>query len=151
VNGKIKTVFFDQINLCINYNNMMTFRDIVQIIENITYKRGWSILVNVDGLEKRPYLQVEFNAEDAETGNVEKQRCRKWMLSYHMTTTEIVYTALKAIQAAEDHETREFFRYKNVRIVNPHFSVDDIVKMVNQKKLNEESRILIPSCGTDKN
>lgn len=129
----------------------MTFRDIVEIVENITYKKGWTILVNADGLEKRPYLQVEFDGEDAETGNVEKQRCRKWMLSYHMTTTEIVYTALKAIQAAEDHETREFFKYKTVRVANPHFSVEDIVEMVNQKKLNEESRLLLPSWETGRN
>lgn len=124
---------------------MKTFRDILETVENITYKKGWVISVNVDGLEKRPYLQVEFDGEDVETGKIEKQKCRKWMLSYHMTTTEIVYTALKAIQAAEDHETREFFKYKNVRIANPHFSVDDIVEMVNQKKLNEESRLLLPS------
>ncbi len=119
---------------------MMTFRNIVEIVENITYKKGWTISVNVDGLEKRPYMQIEFDGEDVETGNVEKQKCRKWMLSYHMTTTEIVYTALKAIQAAEDHETREFFKYKNIRVANPHFSVEDIVNMVNAKQLGEDSR-----------
>ena len=65
--------------------------------------------------DEKVYLQVQFMGEDVETGKVELQKCRKWVLSYHMTETEIVNTAFKAIQAAEDHEIREFFRYKGIR------------------------------------
>lgn len=112
--------------------------EIKQILENITYKRGWKIAFHTS--EAKPFIQVEFMGEDESTGMLDLQKGRKWYLSLHMTTTEIVYTALKAIQAAEDHETREFFKYKNVRIANPHFSVEDIVQMVNEKKLNEDAR-----------
>jgi len=114
--------------------------EIKEIVKNITYKKGWKVNVYLDG-ETRPILQVVFLGEDEQTGVIEEQRSRKWFLSYHMTTTEIVYTALKAIQAAEEHETREFFKYKGVRIANPHFSVDNIIDMVKLNKLGEDSRI----------
>jgi len=136
-----KPFLFDPLNLCKNYKNMKSLSEIKEVIEQITYKKGWRIEVFTD--ENRPMLQIIFQGEDESTGMVETQKCRKWSLSFHMTTTEIVYTALKAVQAAEDHETREFFKYKNVRIANPHFSVEDIVSMVNCHNLNEESRQLI--------
>lgn len=118
---------------------MKTLDEITKIVEKITYKEGWSITVRCLPKE-RPFIQVVFQGADETTGKIEEQKCRKWYLSCHMTTTEIVYTALKAIQAAEDHETREFFKYIGVRIANPHFSVEDIVDMVNQKKLGEDAR-----------
>ena len=123
---------------------MKHLAEIKEIIDQITYKKGWEILLSSEGSGiGRPVIQIVFDGEDEKTGIVEKQKCRKWFLSQHMTTTEIVYTVLKAIQAAEDHETREFFKYKNVRIANPHFSVDDIVEMVNQQRLGEDARPVI--------
>jgi hypothetical protein len=118
---------------------MKTIEEIKEIINHITYKKGWEILLTLEDGE-RPVIQIVFDGEDEKTGIVEKQKCRKWFLSYHMTTTEIVYTVLKAIQAAEDHETREFFKYCNVRIANPHFSVDQIVDLVNGDRLREDVR-----------
>lgn len=120
---------------------MKTIFEIDSIVNQINYKKDWNVCVHMTNLdERKPYLQIEFMGEDVETGIVELQKCRKWNLSYHMTDTEIVNTAFKAIQAAEDHETREFFTYKNVRTHNPHFSVNDIVDMVNNNKLTEDVR-----------
>jgi hypothetical protein len=118
---------------------MKSIEEIKEIINQITYKRGWKIMVSIDGA--RPVLQVEFQGADAVTGKIETQKCRKWYLSYHMCNNELVGTAFKAIQAAEEHETREFFRYKNVRVMNPHFSYDDIVLLVEENKLREDSRL----------
>jgi hypothetical protein len=117
---------------------MRTFEEIKQVVDQITYKKGWTILLSLDG--GQPMLQVEFIGEDVVTGAIEKQKCRKWRLSYHMCNNELVGTAFKAIQAAEEHESREFFKYKNVRVMNPHFSYDDIVDLVNDNKLREDAR-----------
>lgn len=117
---------------------MRTLEELKKVIDQITYKKGWAILVSLDG--DRPVLQVEFEGEDVVTGVIEKQKCRKWFLSYHMCNNELVGTAFKAIQAAEEHETREFFKYKNERVMNPHFSYDDIAELVKQNKLKEDSR-----------
>jgi len=112
---------------------MKSLSEIKNIVENITYKERWTLEVYLDG--NRPYLQILFKDNDAETGLMGEQRCRKWFLSFHMSTTEIVYTAFKAVQAAEKQVTREFFKYNGVRIANQYFSpyssVDDIVNLVN--------------------
>jgi len=128
---------------------MKNLKDIAKIINNISYKDGWQIILKTNDKEDcyseegYPYIQIIFKGKDAQTQKDQFgiQKGRKWFLSYHMTATEIVYTAFKAIQAAEDHEMREFFKYKEIRILNPHFSVDDIVEMVKSGKLNEDSRI----------
>jgi len=117
---------------------MKTIQEMIEILEQVSYKKGWKIVFHKS--EERPYIQVEFDGEDCETGDIELQKGRKWYLSPFMTNSELVYTAFKAIQAAEDHEMREFFKYKNVKVINPHFSVDDIVDMVNAKQLTEDAR-----------
>lgn len=117
---------------------MKTLDEIKEIIDNITYKKGWRFNLYVDG--KRPVLQIVFDGADSVTGIIEEQKCRKWFLSYHMCNNEIIRTVHKAIMAAEEHETNEFFQYKNVRVMNPHFSYDDIVDLVNDNKLKEDTR-----------
>src|SRR4051812_18073238 len=70
----------------------------------------WEIRVHMDG--ERPYLQVGFWDFDAELPPAEQacktyQKGRKWMLSPHMTKSEVIQTAFKAIMTALEHETRE--------------------------------------------
>lgn len=117
---------------------MKTFDEIKAVIDQIEYKKAWRFNLYVDG--NRPILQVIFMGEDALTGKLEEQKCRKWLLSYHMCNNELITTAYKAILAAEEHEVREFFTYKNVRVMNPHFSFDDIARLVTDLELTEESR-----------
>ncbi len=80
----------------------------------------------------RPYLQVGFWDYDCTKESVADrkkiyQTGRKWMLSPHMTKSEVVQTAFKAVMTAIEHETREKFRYRSTAIFGPHFNVDDLV------------------------
>ncbi len=75
------------------------------------------------------YLQVQFNGTDALTGRAARQHGRKWYLSPHMTRSEIVQTALKAVLTAEEHEIRERFKYRGRRIFGPHFDVDALFEI----------------------
>jgi hypothetical protein len=61
---------------------------------------------------------------------------RKWAISQHMTETEVVKTALKAVLAAQEHETLEKFKYKDVSIFDPHISVKDLLELRKQKQLD---------------
>lgn len=70
------------------------------------------------------YLQVEATDQvDAVTGQQMEWTGRKWLLSLHMTETEIVCTAFKALEAALDHELREHFTYKGARVFDPHRAI----------------------------
>ena len=72
--------------------------------------RDWEFYVGRDG--EREYLQVVFACVCSTSGKPEKHRGRKWLLSPHMTKSEIVQTAFKAVMTALEHEAREEFRYR---------------------------------------
>lgn len=102
--------------------------NIAKIIKDIKYK-DYTIMDKV-GIDGRPYLQVDMGMTTcAGTGESTVMWGRKWYLSPHMTETEIVQTAFKAVLAAEEHEVREFFEYKGRKVFNPHFDVNDMIKL----------------------
>lgn len=74
------------------------------------------------------YLQVIFTADDHDSGAAaRRQSGRKWYVSAHATSGEVVQTALKAVLTAVEHEAREEFRYKGQAIFGPHLDVDALV------------------------
>ena len=102
---------------------MLTLNEIKQIVAEIRYK-DWNFdVIAFD--QTNPLLRVRFT--DPETG--ETQKGRKWVISYHMTKSELVLTALKAVLTAEEHEAREIFRYRGSKIFNPHINVDKMVEL----------------------
>ena len=90
------------------------------------------------------YLQVEapradvpafiFNKALADAAGIGQppqlvMKGRKWRLSEHMTTSEIVQTAFAAALHFEEHELRENFSYRGQAVFGPHFDVDDLVAL----------------------
>lgn len=75
------------------------------------------------------WLQIKCDGRCNVTGVPMNWVSRKWMLSAHMTKSEVVQTAFKAVMTAVEHETREQFIYKGAAIFGPHFNVDHLVTM----------------------
>ena len=113
--------------------NMQTIENIEKLISDVSFK-DWTIKVGQYEC-KTPYIQVLFYDSDRITGEKELQRCRKWILSYHMVDSEVVRTAFKAIEAAMLHEVQEEFKYKGVRIYNPHLDLDELVDSIKKKEV----------------
>lgn len=109
---------------------MQTLANIQAIVSEIQFK-DWKLNVR-EYSDKVPYLQVTFMDKDRITGAEELQRCRKWVLSYHMVDSEIIRTAYKAIETAMIHEVQEEFRYKGVRLFNPHLDLNDLVAVIKE-------------------
>lgn len=106
----------------------MTFEEVQKFIaRNITYKPGWEFAIKRKKTKGKEvdafYLQIQFDAADNFSGKVERQYCRKWLLSEWMTPTEIVRTAWLAVQQAEKHEMEETFRLNGRDIFNSHIDV----------------------------
>lgn len=76
-----------------------------------------------------PYIQLLCHGNDARTNEPVLWSSRKWRLSLHMTRSEIVQTALKAVLTAVEHEARERFLYKGQPIFGPHHDVDALVEL----------------------
>ena len=105
---------------------MKTLADFDALISQITYKHGWLFCVKQD--HRGVYLQIEVTeqaaiAEDPFTGAITPWSGAKHYLSEHMCDSEVVGTVFDAIRRAEEHEMREWFRFKNRTIFNPHMSV----------------------------
>lgn len=102
--------------------------EILAVIKQLQYK-DWVFSIGQD--QDRLYLQVAFQAPDNSRHSSIRhlQTGRKWLLSPYMTKSELVATAFKAVLTAEEHETRELFRYRGQAIFGPHFNVDDLAML----------------------
>ncbi len=96
------------------------FDHVSDVVNRIAYKDWRFVLSTIDQFHM--YLQVQF--EDKQ----HLHKGRKWLLSQHMTDSEIVQTAMLAVLTAEEHEARERFMYMGTSIYGPHFSADDLVR-----------------------
>jgi len=99
------------------------------ILQHVTYP-GWTFTVIDRG--GALYLRVQFPEPDLVTGAVEAQRGRKWVLSRHVTKSEVVATAFKAVITAIEHEARERFRYRGRMVYGPHLDVDALHAVARQ-------------------
>lgn len=104
------------------------------LLARITYK-GWALVAKRDG--ERCYLQAQFYAPDHDTGTVAPRHGRKWLLSRHMTDSEVVATAFKACLTAEEHECREAFRYRGQPVFGPHIDVDWLADTMREQDVTD--------------
>jgi hypothetical protein len=101
-------------------------------IDLIQYK-DWSFRVEKDGIGLW-YLQVRSSDHvSTDPGNVWSGR--KWRMSMHMTYSEIVQTALKAVLTAEEHEAREQFLYRGRAIFGPHLNVETLYRITGETEV----------------
>ena len=99
-------------------------------LEDIKYL-DWNFEI-IEGEEV--FLQVNFNKNCAcREERMMKHYCRKWRISPNITKSEFVQTAFAAIMAAVEHEAREDFKYKNAAVFSPHFDVDKLVELYDNK------------------
>lgn len=102
----------------------MNLSDVKKVMSAVAYKNDWFFFVKQ--YRGQMYLQVEFLARDTVKGAMMLHKGRKWFISKHATRSEIVFTALKAVLTAEEHEAREQFTYHHRAIGNPHVNVDQL-------------------------
>lgn len=85
------------------------------------------------------YLQAFFKAPCSVVGGAPVlQSTRKWLLSCHMTPSELVQTALKCVLTSLEHEAREQFTYRGAAIFGPHFDVEALVRIADRQDVREE-------------
>ena len=106
---------------------MLNFEQIESILRRISYK-DWEFML-VARSDETIYLQIAFSAQDNVTKEQTHWTGRKWLLSYHMTPSEIVLTALKAVLTAEEHEAREQFKLDGVAPFDPHMNVGKLLEL----------------------
>ncbi len=103
---------------------------VAEVLQDIQYPGYTFELAGSFREGEATYLQALFYAPDyTKGGALVKQRTRKWLLSQHMTPSEVVQTAFKLVLASIEHEAREQSTYCNQPVLGPHFDVNDLVKL----------------------
>lgn len=87
------------------------------------------------------HLQGMYPEPDTYTGIPQIQYTRKWLLSPHMSDSEIVQTAFKLVHTSYEHRVREAFKYRGARIFGPHFDVEDLVTLCRNGRENAGGRV----------
>lgn len=83
---------------------------------------------NKDPENGRIFLQIIYEAPCTKTNVVKEWHGRKFYLSDHMTTDEIVKTAFLAFKLAIEHEVMEGFRMYSKPIFNPHVHYEALIE-----------------------
>jgi hypothetical protein len=108
------------------WRSTMETIEIMDIIRQCRYKPDWFFNFN----PQPAYLQISvINGTCSRTGSVVNWKGAKHHISKHMCKQEIVGLVWKAVQEAETHEMREWFRYRKQAIFSPHLDPDSLVEM----------------------
>lgn len=104
----------------------MTARQLVMILAHCEFEHyAWLTGRMGTGF----YLQVSYLEKDVYSGVMSRQRGRKWYVSSHAIRSEVVQTAFKAVMTSIEHRAREFFRYRGVNVFQPHYDVEELVRL----------------------
>lgn len=106
------------------------------VIGHVQYPGFKYVVVESEGVV---YLQIEFATACTKTGVQADWKSRKWLLSKHMTKSEIVGTAFKATLTALEHEARESFQYKGAAVFGPHFDIERLATLA-MNPINQDVR-----------
>jgi hypothetical protein len=80
------------------------------------------------------YMFASYDEADTITGIVERQYTRRWPLSPEMSKSEIVSTAFKCAITSMEHKTREWFLYRGRAVYQPHYNVDVLWDICEQRE-----------------
>ena len=102
---------------------MWTKVQLQELLKQVQYRKHQFKIIDKPNLNGF-LLQLKFTAPCMVTKHPQLQSGRKWYISPHMTQSEIIHTAFKAVLTAEEHEIREAFLYRNQAIFAPHLCVN---------------------------
>ena len=80
-------------------------------------------------IEGRIFIQMYFKAPCTNTGKIIDCFSRKYYLSDHMTTDEIIKTIYSAFKTSVEHEAMESFRVDGKILFNPHINFEKLLEI----------------------
>ena len=108
----------------------MTIDEMRRVLERVHFP-DYTLTIFEDSAGP-PYLQGHYDEACVLSGLPARQATRKWRLSPHMTTSELVQTAFKLVVTSAEHRVREHFTYRGERVFGPHFDVEALVTLARE-------------------
>jgi hypothetical protein len=97
--------------------------DLLNILAEVKYPSKEFVVLEEDD---RLFLQAQYWERCVDTGALELQKTRKWVVSRYATKSEVIQTAFKAVLTSAEHQVREHFKYRGRAVFGPHFNVDQL-------------------------
>ncbi len=120
--------------------SLSEIRQLLQRIKISLFDKQFNIRCEIDNKfdAGRIFLQVTYLAKCNKSNQEQEWHGRKFYLSEHMTSDEIIKTAYSAFKASIEHETMEAFRVDNKVLFNPHVDFEELLKISNKeiKRIN---------------
>lgn len=106
----------------------MNTQELEELVSQCTYKPNYRFIVEARYMQS--YIQLECtDSIDSVTGEPCTWKGAKRYISGHMCRQEIIGICFDLCKAAEEHELREWFRYKGASIYNPHLDPDVLAEV----------------------
>lgn len=87
-----------------------------------------------DPVNGRLFIQLMYSAPCTKTGDENiLWKGRKWYLSEHMTSDEIIKTCYAAFEGAVKHEIMEGFKVDGKILFNPHVNFEELLKITDKE------------------
>jgi hypothetical protein len=105
-----------------------------EVLDNTSYKDGYGLLLAKDKRDPlgRWYFQVQCVRPDSYTSQLGLGRGGKGYLSPHMTVSELTRLLLGLFLSYEEHEAREFFRWRGRAVYGPHIQVEALHRIADE-------------------
>jgi hypothetical protein len=84
---------------------------------------------NVFSVEEAPggfHIWISGIEPDSYTGKMELQEGRKWFVHNRSTPSEVVRTVFKSVSTWTEHEARESFKFRGIRVLSPHLDLEKL-------------------------
>lgn len=113
-----------------NYDTLKSIIDEISM-KNTSLDFRWKFVIQECSDENHQgwFIYVAFERPDTETNQIGIGRSRKEYVAKGTTESGVVKTCWLLIELTIRHELMEGFRYKNVRIFNPHNSVEKLMSI----------------------
>lgn len=118
----------------LNTKHMKSLQEIRNLLKRVSIKifdTEFTIRVEIDNKfdAGRIFIQALYSAGCNKTGRKQLWKGRKYYLSDHMTSDEVIKTCYAAFEAAVKHEIMESFKVDDIVLFNPHVSFEELLKI----------------------
>ncbi len=93
---------------------------------------------SVFSVEEAPggfHIWISGIEPDSYTGKMELQEGRKWFVHNRSTPSDVVRTVFKSVSTWAEHEARESFKFRGIRVFSPHLDLEKLA----DKRMREDA------------
>lgn len=110
----------------------MTIDEISEVLAEVKFEE-YTFGVGNYGTAAPLYLYASYVERDTVTGILKRHETRHWILGKDVTPSLVVSTAFLCVKTSMEHRAREWFLYKNRPIYMPHYDVEDLVTICEER------------------